>query len=158
MKVLKSLSIASFYIFMIVVIVSCTNNRDITKETQQIVKTQNKEVKLLEDEKAPLCYSKSEIDLLDSTTQHILLRKISAIKEVQNFSYQNNNMISYCLTETKDDDIYQSNSYRIQVALETEDHYSIRFNFYSSKLTKEIKILEVLSDSFMSIEKWRNVH
>ena len=64
-------------------------------------------------------------------------------------------MVTFCVTETGANDVYQSNSYKIQVLLETEDHYSTWFDFYVDKQSYEITIYEATSDSLMSIEEWR---
>jgi hypothetical protein len=155
MKVLNNFLSLSLYSFVIVVLVmvSCSDNESSSQrvQTEDVISL----IKPVEDKKTPACYSESDLDSPDTTSLHIILRKISEIKEVRNFNNENKNMILYCVTETGTDNVYQSHSYRIQVVLDTEDHYSVRFNFYVNKQTKEIKVLEVINDTLMTIEEWR---
>lgn len=158
MKELNNLRVLNFYYLigiLAIPTVSCVNNdNSLEKSPKNEIKSENKEINPVADEKTPLCYTKSDLDLPDTTSLKIILKKISQIKEVQNFT-ENNDNILYCVTETGEENIYQTNSYKVQVVLDTEDHYSVRFNFYVNKQTKIIKVLEVISDSLMTIEEWR---
>lgn len=150
---LRALNVCYLIVVFAIVTVSCANkDNSLEKTPKNEVEIENKEINSVADEKTPICYTKSDLDLPDTTRLHIILKKISQIKEVQNFA-ENNDQILYCVTEK--DNIYQANSYKVQVVLDTEDHYSVRFNFYVDKQTKEIKVLEVISDSLMTIEEWR---
>lgn len=113
-----------------------------------------KDAKIRDKEQIPECYSTSYLDAPDTTILHTILKKISALSEVQTYSNQNNNNILYCVTETKNDNVYQANSYRIQVGLETEIRYIFRFNFYVDKKTNKIKVLDVSSDRLIPVEEW----
>lgn len=148
----------NFYYFLgvlVIVTVSCANKDKSSEKTpKNEIKIENKEINPVADEKTPVCYTKSDLDLPDTTSLHTILKKISQIKEVQTFA-ENNDKVLYCVTETEEDNIYQTNSYNVRVVLDTEDHYSVRFNFYINKQTKEIRILEVISDSLMTIDEWR---
>ncbi len=98
------------------------------------------------------CYSKKEIDSAESTHIQNILKKISLINEVYEFSKLNNDTISYCIV---DDNYQKKEIYKIEVGLDSYTHFSTRYVFYANKFKDEIKILEVINDSIMNIEDWR---
>lgn len=135
-------------------IVSCTIK---DKEIKRKVKNENKiETKIIHiptqvDLNAPEFYTKKDIDLPNTSKLLITLKKISNIKEVRNFSKINADTILYWVIESS---IYK-NSYLIHVGLDYGDHYSTKYIFDVNRRDDDIKILELVEDSLMSIEGWR---
>lgn len=147
-----------FYHFIAVAVMflSCNHsNNDIKQKSKVEVSPEKRTFK---DTSVPACYSESDFQSIDIDSLKTILINLSNIHEVKNFSIENNHKILYCVTETDLNDIYQPNSYRIQVVFDAEDHYSTQFIFFVNKRSKKIKILEVVSDSLLSINEWREVN
>ena len=150
MKVLSS----QFYMSIIIAIVisSCVNHNSSISKAKPVkkpVKNNDQEVTHVPQLK---CYSEEDIRSLGESDLLSVLKMITKIREVKDFSLRNENYTSYCVTE----DLLMSDSYRIQVGREDETHFSTSFIFFVNKNTKNIKVLEVIRDSLMSLEDWRN--
>ena len=149
MKVLGS----RFCMLMVIafVISSCVNHDSPVSKTKPVdspVKDQ------IEASQVPSleCYSEEDLRSLEESDLLSVLKMISRIREVKDFSLRNKKYTSYCVTE----DLLVLDSYRIQVGREDETHFSTSYIFYVNKNTKDLKVLEVLRDSLMSLEDWRN--
>lgn len=100
------------------------------------------------------CFTSSDLELPDTNGLLPIVKSVFQIEEVQAFSKRENNAI-FCIYETDTNDVYQPNSYFVRVGIDGEDHYSFWMNFFINKSSNEIKILEVVSDSLLTIEEWR---
>lgn len=150
MKVLSS----QFYmsIVLTVVISSCLYHDSSVSKAKPVdrpLKDNDQEVTHVPQLK---CYSDEDIRSLGESDLLSVLKMISNIREVKDFSLKNENYTSYCVSE----DLLVLDSYRIQVGREDESHFSTSFIFYVNKNTKDLKVLEVIRDSLMSLEDWRN--
>ena len=150
MKVLSS----QFYMSIVIAIVisSCVNHNSSVSKAKPVenpVKDNDQEVTHVPQLK---CYSEEDIRSLGESDLLSVLKMITKIREVKDFSLRNENYTSYCVTE----DLLMLDSYRIQVGREDETHFSTSFIFFVNKNTKNIKVLEVIRDSLMSLEDWRN--
>lgn len=142
------------YIFIILVIfISCSSNsvveshKKVAHETrQELIINQSTDAGLTVE-----CYTKKDIDSADTSKTLIMLKEISNITEVQKFSKFHSDTILYWLMEGS---IYE-NAYEVNVGLDYGDHYSTTYIFYVNKSDGDVKILEVVEDSLMSIKDWR---
>jgi hypothetical protein len=135
-----------------IVISSCVNHNSSVSKAKLVenpVKDKDQEVTHVPQLK---CYSEEEMRSLGESDLLSVLKMITKIREVKDFSLRNENYTSYCVTE----DLLMLNSYRIQVGREDDTHFSTSFIFYVNKNTKDLKVLEVIRDSLMSLEDWRN--
>lgn len=143
----------SIWIIILGTIVSCSNkgalasHKKVKHETRQEVKiTQSTGAELIFE-----CYTQKDLDLADTSKTLIMLKKISNIPEVQKFSQLHADTLLYWIMESA---IYE-NYYNVNVGLDYGDHYSTTYLFYVNKSDGDVKILEVVADSLMSIEAWR---
>jgi hypothetical protein len=155
MKVSNNQLGVKIYLFIVILGIfgSCSNevleasHRKAIRETRQDHKiTQSTDSGLTFE-----CYMQKDIDLADTSKTMVMLKKISNIKEVQKFSEFHSDTILYWLMEGS---IYE-NSYEVNVGLDYGDHYSTTYIFYVNKSDEDVKILEIVEHSLMSIEDWR---
>lgn len=107
----------------------------------------------LEADKNLYCFQKNDLYSIDSTHIKNVLIKISLVREVDDFSKLHDDTISYCIVDYN----YKNKGVcKIVVGLDFQTHFSTQFVFYANKNDDSIKILEVVRDTIMTIEEWRN--
>lgn len=134
-------------------IVSCSSDgepkRKVTNEIQHEAKITQSPSKI--EKTAFEYYTKKDIDLGDTSKLLTILKKISNIREVRKFSEFHVDTVLYWVMESS----IHENPYKINVGLDYGDHYSTTYIFYVNKNGRDVKILEIVEDSLMSINDWR---
>jgi hypothetical protein len=99
------------------------------------------------------CFKKNDFNTRNSTHLKNILYQISNLKEVDEYSKLNEETISYCIVD------YNYNNegiYKINVGLDLDSHFSTRYVFYANRDNYDIRILEVVRDTIMTLDDWRN--
>ena len=129
--------------FTLVLFNSCAFNAE-----NKTTKTINKEISENQD-----CFNKNDLNTCNSTHLKNILYKISRVNEVDEYSKMNEETISYCIVD------YNYNNegiYKINVGLDLDSHFSTQYVFYANRDNYDIRILEVVRDTIMTIDDWRN--
>jgi len=99
------------------------------------------------------CFKKNDFKSCNSTHLKNILYQISNLKEVDEYSKLNEETISYCIV---DYNYNHEGIYKINVGLDLDSHFSTRYVFYANRDNYDIRILEVVRDTIMTLADWRN--
>lgn len=89
---------------------------------------------------------------IDSLKISQLCKKLEDLKEVQDFKKKNSEFFGFLFYGESSS---APDCYWIKVGSEMETHFSTWYNFYIDKKNGDIKILDVFSDSLLTISDWR---